>query len=115
MTISTSTAMTYLSVWISRVLLILSPVICMTTPVEEMNRYQLGDTALPQVRPHRFELRAVGKALAHFYGRVGFCPGSLGGQFTVRQRRDHLPVHDTTFLKSFGSVFSDNIFFLGDQ
>src|SRR5262245_27489737 len=85
------------------------------TSVEEVDGYQLGDTALTQVSPNRLELGAVWQGLAHFHGRVGRRVRSLGDQFAVLQPYDHLPLHDTTLFQPLGSVLPDDVPFLGDE
>src|SRR5260221_10058332 len=77
-----------------------------------MNRYELGDPTLPQVRPHRLKLRAIWKALAHLDRRVGLRPGPLGDEFAAVECRDSLPFHDTAFFQPLRRVFADDVLLL---
>src|SRR5436190_894254 len=80
-----------------------------------MDGYQLGDTALNQVRPHRFELGAVREKLTHFHRWIGFRIGSLYDQLSILQCGDRLPLHDTTLFEPFRSVLSDDVLFFRDK
>jgi hypothetical protein len=76
---------------------------------------QLGDTALSQVRPDRFELCAVWQIFANFNGRIRLGCGLFRDQFSIRKCHDRLPLHNTTFFQPLGSVFPDDVLFLGDE
>jgi hypothetical protein len=80
-----------------------------------MDRYEFGNPALRQERPHRLELCTIRKVLAHLDCRIGFGPGFLGDQFTILQGRRRLPFHDTTLFEPLGSMLSDDVLFLGDK
>jgi len=80
-----------------------------------MDRYQFGDAALAQMRPHGLELGAVRQGLAHLNGRVGSCVRPLGDQLAVLSSGYYLPLHNTAFFQPFGSVLPNDVFFLPDE
>src|SRR5438445_13118486 len=110
MTISTSTATTNLSVWMSRVRLIRCPGIRMPlTFIEEMDGYQFRDATLTQKRPNSLEFGAVRQYLKHLDGGIRSRVRSFYDKLAVIQSRYDLLFHDTSLVKSFGRVLDNDV------
>lgn len=80
-----------------------------------MHGHQFRNTALVQVRPNRFEFRAVRQAFENFDAGLWFRFRPLGNKFRFRQTCSGLLFHDATLLQAFRGVFADDVPALGDE
>jgi hypothetical protein len=83
--------------------------------IKEVNGNKFGDVAVTEMSPDGFELSSVWQDFTNLNDWIGARSRSFFEQFTIRHAGHCTPFHNTALFESFGSMFPDCIFFLGNK